>query len=257
MFFGIKGPVFSILEVNTSSSGQSSLFYLHHIAAHLNSGTELKDEEIRYLNSFLPVEEWDYGCCYVGTISYDSEFKRSEFLRNTRENRELAIRLFFRDPFVDISHMFCSGELAWRFNNNECEIKSTHGVNTWSPGRTDWIVPNGLGIEDHSLLPDIVDRYVSYLRESGFLSDKLDSYLLPAFWLFVAIFSAALGVVRTGNLFLAGSLIPIVGQSLILLLISFSPGYRYHYGTVLAGIFLIVLALIPIHEHRMGSDLKQ
>lgn len=245
MFLGIKGPVFSLLEVRSSSSGQTSLFYLHHIAAHLNSDTEFKDDEIQYLNGFLPVEEWDYWCCYVGPISYDRDFQREEFLSNTPKNRELAVRLFLRDPQVDISHMFCSGELAWRFANNVCEMKSTHGINTWSPGRVDWIVKNDMGVEDQSLIPELVDSYVSFLRKFGFLSDKLQTYLLPAFWLFLAVFSVGLAVIRTNNFLLAGALIPITVQSLILLLISFAPAYRYHYGTCLAGIFLLGIAFIP------------
>jgi hypothetical protein len=256
LFLGIKGPVFSIFEVNKTYSSQSSLVYLHHIAAHLTSGTKLTEEELLYLNSFLPVEDWDYDCCYVGTISYDDNLQRANFLASTPENRKLAINLFLRDPSVNISHMFCAGELAWKFENNQCEMKSMHGINSVSPGRVDWIRPNKYGLEDNSLLPGIVDPYIRYLRNFGFMDNKLDYFLLPGFWLFLGTFSVLIGVVRSKNSSLISTLGPIISQSLILLLISFAPAYRYHYGTCLAGIFLIGLAFIPIHEESEAPDLN-
>jgi hypothetical protein len=40
----------------------------------------------------------------------------------------------------------------------------------------------------------------------------------------------------------------LVCQAGILLLISFAPAYRYHYGTVLAGLFLLGLIFIPANQ---------
>jgi len=49
---------------------------------------------------------------------------------------------------------------------------------------------------------------------------------------------------KAARFFLA--LLPVVCQAGVLLLISFAPAYRYHYGTVLAGIFLLGFFFIPM-----------
>jgi len=119
LFFLISGPLYDFLEVSRTDNGQSNLIYLHHIAAHVNAGTDLTNEESEYLNRLMPTSNWFYWCCYVGTISYDNDFARSEylsntalnrqiaidlFLSNTVLNRQIAIDLFFRAPWVDIAH---------------------------------------------------------------------------------------------------------------------------------------------------------
>ena len=245
LFLGIKGPLYSSVNMNQTNIGQSNLVYLHHIAAHLAAGTRLEPEESAYLESFMPLKDWDYRCCYVGTISYDNSFDRQSFLSSTPQNRELAFSLFAREPLVDISHAFCAGELAWKFENSACYMKSSHGINTWQPGKVDWIGPNDAGLDDHSLLPGLVDPFALYLRNFGFLDDMLVFWLRPAFWLYLAAFSTAVLVVRRKDARFLLALLPALSQTAVLMLVSFAPAYRYHYGTVLTGMFLIGLTFVP------------
>jgi hypothetical protein len=210
----------------------------------LSAGTDIDQEDREYLNSFQPLEEWDYWCCYVGTISYDNQFNRKDFLENTARNRELAIKLFFKNPWVDVTHATCAAELTWKFENNQCYMKSTHGINTWSPGKVDWIVRNNIGLEDESKLPKLVDPAVRYLRNFGFLDDMLVFYLRPAFWLYGGIFGVSVAVIRRKELILLTSLIPVLSQTLVLYLVSFAPAYRYHFGTLLAGMLLTGLLFL-------------
>ncbi len=245
LFTLTKGPLYTAIGLDRTSTGQSNLIYLHHIAAHLDAGTKISEADRDYLNSFLPLNDWDYWCCYVGTISYDNQFDRDDFLMNTSRNRNLAIKLFLRDPLVDFTHATCAAELTWKFENNQCYMKSTHGINTWQPGHVDWIGKNDYGLEDHSLLPSLVDPAVSYLRKFGFLDDMLVVYLRPAFWLYLGIFGVSIAVFRRRNLNLFSTLVPALSQTLILFLVSFAPAYRYHYGTLLAGILLVGMAFLP------------
>jgi len=248
LFTLIKGPLYSAIIPNRTSTGQTNLIYLHHIAAHLDSGTPISEADREYLEQFMPLEDWDYWCCYVGTISYDREFDRSSFLDNTSKNMHLAFRLFMKNPWVDVKHMACAGELTWKFTNNQCYMKSTHGVNNWLPGKVDWIIPNDFGLEEQSLFPQMVDTFISFFRKFGFLDDMLVFYLRPAFWLYVGIFSVSIALIRRNEFRLLSLVLPILTQSLILLMVSFAPAYRYHYGTCLAGILLIGLAFLPVEK---------
>jgi len=245
IFVLTKGPLYTAIDLDRESTGQTNLIYLHHIAAHLDAGTEIDQTDREYLNSFRPIEDWEYSCCYVGTISYDNQFNRTDFLANTSRNRKLAIDLLLRDPGVDIRHATCAAELTWNFENSQCYTKSSHGFNTWRTGDVDWIVKNDFGLEDNSRLPELVDRAVQFLRYFGFPDDDLAPYLRPAFWLYVGILAVSSAVIRRKEMALLSSLIPVLSQTLILFLISFAPAVRYHFGTVLAGILLIGLLFLP------------
>lgn len=249
LLFGLtKGPLYKALNLDRENSGQINLIYLHHIAAHLSAGTGIDQADKDYLNSFQPLEDWDYWCCYVGTISYDNQFYRTDFLSNTTRNRKLAIDLFLKDPWIDIRHATCAAELTWKFENNKCYMKSSHGINTWRLGKVDWIVKNDLGLEDDSKLPMLVDHAVRYLRNFGFLDDELVVYLRPAFWLYIGILGVGVAMIRRKEFTLLSSLIPMLSQTLTLFLVSFAPAYRYHYGTILAGILLMGLLFLPSNE---------
>ena len=245
LFLFMKGPVYSWLDVDRSKSGQSNLILLHHIAAHLDAKTPLTADEEAYINSFLPIPDWYYYCCYVGTISYDNDFDRDRFLASSSENRKLALDLFLRDPLVDVRHTVCSGELAWRFNDNQCYMKSTHGFNSWIPGEESWLVPNDAGLKDESKIPALVTPYVDALRVFGFRDDFMVVYLRPALYLYLTAFAVMTVILRKRDYRAALIALPLVVQSAILLLVSYAPAIRYQYSNYLVGLYLLGLLFLP------------
>ena len=252
LLYGIvKGPLYNIVKVNKDIGGQSNMILLHHIAAHLDAGTEFTPEEKEYLNSFMPLSEWNYSCCYMGTIYFANDFNRSAFLKSSQQNLDLALKLFLRDPGVDIKHLFCSGEIVWKFGNTQCYIKSTHGFNSIKTGSVDWIIPNDVGIQDDSLLPDFVQPYMEYLRNFGFFDIRLDFYLTPALYLYLAIYFTLVFALRFKNSKAWIISFPILSQAGILFLINFVPAFRYLYSNLLVGTFFLGLLFIkPIQKSQ-------
>ena len=246
----LQGPVYDRITVDNSDTGQSNLTYLHHIAAHVDAGTHLTTSERAYLNDFLPLENWDYTCCYVGNISYDPDLERSAFLSNTPRNRKLAFDLFRRDPLVDISHAFCAGEISFKFlNNQQCtHIKSVHGFINIRQGSESWIGTNTSCLHEASQLPNLLQPLIHFLRLFGVFASNPVFYLRPAFWLFIAFLSLAVLAIRFADPGFFVPLIPALGQSLLLFLIAFAPAYRYYYSNCLVGIFLLGCLFMPAPE---------
>ena len=250
LYLGTIGPLYSSVKLDREGSGQSNLIFLHHIAAHVAAETPLKPDEKDYLESLLPLEDWNYLCYYVGSVSYDDDFDRQAFLDNTSLNRELALNLFLRAPLVDVRHTLCAGDRAWKFDGELNYMKSTHGFSQWAAGRIVAIVDNDFGLKTASLLPRFADSYITYLRNFGVFANFPVIWLRPAFWLYLAAFSAAVAVVRRRDGHFLLALLPVVCQAGVLLLISFAPAYRYHYGTVLAGLFLLGMIFLPGRHER-------
>jgi len=246
VLFGlVKGPLYSLMNVSDRVAGQSNILLLHHIAAHVDAGTPMTNDERAYLNEFMPLEDWDYWCCYVAPISYNDDFDRESFLSSGPQNRELALNLFLRDPWVNISHSFCAGNLVWKFTDSECHVKSSHAFNRWGqPGTEDWINPNNVNVNEAPVLKDMVIPYVYWLRSLGFADDRPAWFLRPAFYLILAIFCLGTAFIRLRDwkVWLAG--LPIYVHTLIIYLISFAPAYRYHYNILFAGLFYLVFLFI-------------
>jgi len=245
LYLAVTGPLYSALQISDESFGQSNLIFLHHFAAHIDAETDLTAEESAYLESFLPLPEWDYWCYYIGPISYDPDFNRQKFLSSGRINSRLAKNLFLRDPLVDINHTFCASELVWRISNSHGYMKSTHGFYSWEYGRKGWVIPNDFGIEEASFFPQLIIPLKDWLRGFGFADDFLVWYLRPALYMYLTFFSISIAYLRNADwrIWIVG--LPVFGQSAVLFLISFAPAFRYQYGTNLAGLFLLGLLFLP------------
>ena len=241
----VKGPLYSVMHVDRDVSGQSNLILLHHIAAHWDEGTSFTPEEETYLNSILPLAEWDYSCCYMGPVYFHSGFKQDEFLKNTRENIQLALNLFKRNPGVDIKHMFCAGEIVWKYGNAQCYMKSTQGFYSIEDDNIEWIIPNDVGLKENSQFPDLVKPYIENLRKFGFFDNRLVFYLTPAFNLYLVLFCAMVSVIRFNNWKAWIFCLPVLSQSVALFFINFVPAFRYLYSNLLVGAFFEGLLFIP------------
>ena len=241
----VKGPVYSAINVDRSKAGQENLILLHHIAAHVDAGTELNAEEEEYLDSLLPISDWFYYSCYVGTISYDNHFERRTFLSNSIVNREIAIDLLLKDPTVDIYHTFDASELVWRFLHNQCIMKSLHGFSSWKPGEVRWVGGDELGFTSDSKIPAVVQPYVDTLRIFGIRDDFLVPYLRPALFLYLSVFFSVVLVIRRKDPRAFLLCLPILIQSVILFFISYAPAVRYQYSNYLVGLFLLAVVFLP------------
>jgi hypothetical protein len=241
MFGLIKIPLYNLIGIDRKESGQSNLILVHHIAAHLDADTDFEPDELQYLNSLLPLADWDYDCCYMGTIYLNNDFDKYKLISNSAYNQKLAFNLFLRDPAVDFRHMLCAGEPSWKYGQNQCKIFSTHGFNKWSTGKQDWIIPNEFSLKEASVFPELIQVYANVLRNFGFLDDNLVPYLRPAFYFYLFLLSLAIAYMRNDNwrIFIVG--IPIILQTLLLLLINFSPVLRYFYSTNLVGTLFILI----------------
>jgi hypothetical protein len=251
----IKLPVTNYLEKESASSeNQLNIILLPHLAAHIDQKTALKADEEQYLSSLMPLDQWEYRCCYIGNVSYAENFDRQSFLQNFDSNLSLAINLFLRDPMVDIRHQICAGEMVWKFIGNSCSQKSANGFGSIQPGNISWIHPNTFGIMEASKFSAMIDPYVLYLGNFGFFSDQLVFYLRPALYTLAAIIIIISTSIRLHNKYLPGLLLPLLSQVLTLFVINFAPGFRYQLGTCFIGIFCIGLIFIPdktpTQEHK-------
>ena len=244
-WIGVKGLLNWAYNPETGNSSQSNLILLSHIAAHVEAGTELDTEQSAYLNSLMPLSDWEADCCYIGGLSYNPDFDRQTYLENFPKNLRLTVNLFLRDPLVDVRQQLCASEMNWVFCGNRCSLKSLHAFNDVTPGGESWILPNEYGLQAQSLLPGLVTPLVSILSNLGFFSGQTGALLKPALYFYLSLVLIIAACLRRRNGRLAALLLPLTLQTGILAVIIFAPSFRYQYGVCLMGLFCLALPFLP------------
>jgi hypothetical protein len=243
----VKFPVTNFLtSKNQINQSQLSIVLLPHIAAHIENGTPLIPDEEIYLNSLMPLDEWDYQCCYIGNISANENFARQDYLNNFPTNLNLALSLFLRDPMVDIKHQLCSGEMVWRFTGNQCRIKPVVGSYSINPDDYNWIAPNTFGLMKDPRVPGLFSSYIQFQRLAGLKSDTLIPFYRPALYSLIAIIIIVATSIRLRNYFILTTLLVLISQMAILFAINIAPNFRYQFANCLIGIYSIALLFIPM-----------
>ena len=245
-WLGVRGLLNWKFNSSNNHESQTNLVLLPHIAAHVAAETPLNGAEETYLNSLMPLPDWDYDCCYIGNISYNTDFDRQTFLQNFPKNLGITIDLFRKDPLVDFKHQACASEIIWRFNNNRCSFKSLHAFNDTQSGRESWILPNDFALKEHSLIPVVIPLFMKYFQAFDLFNDYPILLVKPAFYLLLSLIVIAAVALQRRNLFLL--LIPMLTQVTTLAAIIFAPSFRYQYGMCLIGLFSLALYFLPSKE---------
>ena len=247
-WIGVKGLLNWAYNPAAGNSSQANLILLSHIAAHVEADTKLSDEESAYLNSLMPLSDWEADCCYIGGLSYNADFDRQTYLENFPENLRLTVNLFLRDPWVDLRQQLCASEMNWVFCGNRCSLKSLHAFNDKTPGEESWILPNEYGLAEGSLLPGLVTPLASVLDKLGFFSGQTGALLKPALYFYLAVVLIIAACLRRRDSQLTVLLLPALLQTGILAVIIFAPSFRYQYGICLIGLFSLALPFLPKKE---------
>lgn len=246
------GPVYAFLDVKREPEF-STLLPFHHIAAHLQAGTPLSPDENNYLSELAPLYGWNYDCCLVNSTtkaifpgSAEQNFDLPLLKQDIRKPTRISLSLFLKDPFVDLKHMICAGQQIYSLKST-CPDRIVVSLKDLSdrsdPRKLYDFYPNLMGFKADSKLPGLIIFAHPYLQVfSEGLIHKLN--YTTAIYLYVAILCTFLLAFRKKQWRITLFLIPILVQSVTLLLINISQTYRYQYGAILVG--LLSLGFINI-----------
>lgn len=248
-YFGIKGPLYDWIKVSPQTETKQIVF-LHHIAAHIHSGTEILPAEQSILDQIQPVDQWKYDCCAVTKTYYDPGFSPKAVERNSAKIMGIWLALFKRAPQVDIKHWLCTGALVGKIQTS-CPL--TTGLFSPDLETLTWVIPNEMGINQHSLLPGLVPILSRiYMLRSG-----TPLFLLlwsPALYLFLGIYATAIFTVQRRKLKYLLFIIPAVLHSAVFFLVNISFQFRYQYSVYLVGLFSLGFLMMLIFKNHKKSS---
>ncbi len=235
----IQGPFYDILKVDRNSGFKQQVF-IHHIAAHVATGSPLTSTEAELASGIMPLDQWRYDCCTNIPIWLQPGYSEPRFSEKAADIRKLFIALAIKEPGVEIRHLVCVSSLVWELPSH-CMLNQE----VMTAGLPTWIESNALGLKENSLLPALIGPLTII---KGYASHKPWDLLFytPALFLFLGIYCTALLAFRAKQSRYLLYFLPAATQSATMLLINVSRDFRYQYGVYLVGLFslgLLVFAL--------------
>lgn len=236
--WAIDGPIASAVGVAPSYSEGATVAY--HIAAHVNAGTPMSEEDRKYLDAIAPLRDgWPYDCTSIGPTWLGLPV---DYVKEREHLQAIAVRLARTAPRVEVDHMLCSSRIVWLANGDE---ERTNHVELLRRGdRVDYL---------WAALPDTPQAQPPSMS----LTSKLTDYYQwwpnivqrPAAWLYALVLLAGVACWRRWKL-LVGLLAVPIAHSLVLMAFNGSQDVRYQSPVLL----IAAASLVPLISVARGAQ---
>lgn len=245
----IRGPLYTVINVQRNSSGQLDNILYHHLSAFVHAGTPLHDEEAKYLNTVLPLSEWTYNCCAKEAYSeYGDDFDKDFFYQNSTYNKKLVFSLWQRDPIVGIDHLLCANSMVWKIAPG-CYQK---GITLFvTDNKIRWLANDLYGLDEDSKIPDLANWLATHvlLDQHSFIIDVL-LWKTP-FYLLIIMIVVSCASLRLKEVKLWLGVAPVLIHSGVIFIINRIQSFRYQSPIIPIGIFLLLLIFLPKSKSKI------
>lgn len=219
IFFAAKGPLYRALDVQPANIAFKLQNQIHQMGAMISSGAALTEEDKTLLQSIEPLQEWTnrYTCYSAGPLLYNTDFDFEAFARQT----SAFLRLFFRLAPTHLGALWdrqwCISSLVWRV-----EQPSDGYLSTWALH----IDNNDLKLQQKSLFPSL-KKGLEGLDNWSKQPSLMKWTWRPATYLYWTLFALALVSLRADLLRLLLLGLPVVANSIVMMILTPSQSSRY------------------------------
>ena len=255
IYFLVRGPLYTQLEVQKKSSVLGETVLLHQVGAHVNNHTPLSTDQTAYLDSLLPLENWNYRCFSVNNLFYNKDFRQDIFAQNSQKTWDVFLFTLRQDPMVNLRHLVCSSSLVWRFFTWKDSYENLASINevdgnlkwisepqvrsddlTWIPGSKDIL---SLGLIQDSKIPGLTYPLWNFINLTTANLISVAFLWRPAMFLYNALTVVTLLAVRLRSWKMLFVATPLVIHTVFLGLTVVSQDIRYQYAAILIGLTMI------------------
>jgi hypothetical protein len=230
LYFGIRGPIYSWVGVEKSSTLSESSLSLYSIAAYVIPGSET-DQLFSSIELLSP--NWS---CNVGTKirsgNYGLNLDRSISLVQTMAN------LLHHMPNILAYYGRCARSLEWIIWDPSGEVRNASHVEVL-------VDPNPYGIQPDSKIPALRAWISNWVIKTSHDTNLNWFTWRPALFLYLNLLVSAILIIRNHNLRYGLLSIPILIQSITFSLVLAEPNFRYHYAVYLVSLISVPLFFSP------------
>lgn len=268
----VIGPLASALGVTLADNKkQASSFILTKIAAHINAGTEMTDEENDFLSQipyFIEASSSPlFTCSSFRPINEYINAKTGLWLRDipackqTGKLMRILLSFTVRNPLVTLKSQLCASSWAWRV------FEDYSNLNYWGPiaplKTSERIVSALQKAERYDQSENMDDPWRARLRNflSALKRELYQSNLLRAIalkgapYLYLFFFSLVICALRQGSWKVLVIFVPAALHTITIILLVSHTAFRYQWPVHLVGLFLFLpLLFIPKRTAQIGRS---
>jgi hypothetical protein len=247
----IRGPIYSMAEVPPINYWFKSCPFVHNVAAHIAAKTPLEPEERELLDKIMPLEvdTWKYNPACLEPIIRDVKY-RPEVV-NEEKNYVQLQKMFFslamRRPSVTIEHLVKSSRQIWQIKHSEIILPAVIFDKNVAKRFDPYLVlkpPSEVKFEFQPMDHIPLATKLSYRPSLHWL------FWRPALFMYLFFAGCIVAALRSRNAKYLLVALPIFVQTGMMMSLSFSCDFRFHWGTYLIGILLsgYLLFAIPCRD---------
>ena len=239
IYFFVRVPFYNFMNVKKYPAFINILL-LDHIGAHIKGKTPIDKDDLIYLDNLIPLDKWNYVCHNSEIRNMDGPIPFDFFTIPDPRPAQIAIKLFLKNPLIDLRHTLCASGLIWQVNPG-------YPIYTLPMSGRNYGIPNEFGITDSPILPSLL--YVLPVPPS-------DDPIMwkPAFYLLILLFCLPILALRSRTRTVLLILVPIIFQTVVMILVNYANDFRYMFSTELSALLALGLLFLPLLEQGKTAE---
>ena len=243
----VFGPVYSWFEVNRELVFNYGIAFIHPVVPYVNNQTDLaylSDREKQYLNQIYPLKNtWSYSC-YDATVFYYLNANFLPVIGDPFTMLKIFTRLAIHDPKIMINHFICLSSFIWQPNQPKNVYLETILLDNYNVDQhPSWEIYKYV-VSQNSLLPEVRD-FIKHIVDAEWNRDVNRLVWRPALYLYLFLGSLFFCVYKTGRKKWLLLSVPLIAQSIGIMLTAQNQALRYQYPVYLiAMLFTVPLIMI-------------
>jgi hypothetical protein len=238
--WGVTGPLYDLAQVHRDSKLNACALFVHHIGAYIVAEVDISQADRDYLNRIRPLEDnWRYNCYSIDDTIWDGKIDYAPISEHPDRFIQIYLSLITQQPSVLLNHLACSSTLVWHVTRPSGGYLFTTGMYV-EDGKIRTIFPNDSGLVEGSKLPK-VQRFLFKLI--AVTAEPKWSWLVwrPALYLYATLICVAGIAVYTKDVHWLLVVIPVIVQSVMMILLIPAQHVRYQYPVYLISLFSLGL----------------
>jgi hypothetical protein len=251
----VIGPLYTWFNVKREMRFNYGVAFIHPVAAYVNSLPDLanlSDEEKQYLNQMYPLDKtWSYSC-YDATIFFYLNVSFEPVMRDPFMMVKIFTKLAIRDPKIMIHHFVCLSTFVWQLNQPKNVYLEMILFDNYDPAqRFGWEIYKDK-VTQNSLLPG-VRGFIKHIVQAEWNRDVYKLLWRPAIYMYLFLASLAFYVFRIRHKRWLLLSVPLIAQSITIMLTTQLQALRYQYPIYLISM-LFTIPLLYMGWKKTKSD---
>jgi hypothetical protein len=245
----VLGPLYSAFKVDRSVRQSYGFPLINPVVAYVSANKDLgslSQAEQHYLDLIYPLDKpWTYSC-YDATVFFYQDTNLYPVIQQPFTMVRIFSKLAEADPAIAIKHFLCQSSFVWQPNQPRGVYLETILFDSYDLNLTPaWTKYQGV-VTQRPLLPQI-HQLVERLVKAEWYRDIYMLLWRPALYMYAFLAGLILLSVRTRRSMWLLLAVPMVSQSIVIMLTTQLQALRYQYPVYLISmLFTIPLIIVAI-----------